>query len=101
MRTALAAWQAISSLTATCPRRIGRSARRRDDETQMTFRPPNFKKLPDFRSDLLAFAEEYVPRLRAFYDSRANWHRRFYRFSGITVILSGAILPVLASAHYP
>jgi len=66
----------------------------------MTFRPPNFKKLPDIKADLPAFAEAYVTRLRAFYDSRAKWHRRFYRFSGIMVILSGAVLPVLASAHY-
>jgi len=74
---------------------------RRDGEAPMTFRPPNFKKLPDFTADLPAFAEAYVTRLRMFYDSRASWHRRLYRISGILVILSGAILPVLATAHYP
>ncbi len=53
----------------------------------MTYRPPNFKKLPDLNEDLPAFAEAYAIRIRDFYDSRAQWHRRFYRFSGVMVIL--------------
>lgn len=67
----------------------------------MTYRPPNFKKLPDINDSLPAFAEAYADRIRAFYDSRAQWHRRLYRFSGIIVILAGAVLPLLASIRYP
>lgn len=58
--------------------------------------------LPD--SDATEFpsaAENYVLWLRRYYDFRARWHRRFYRASGIVVIMSGAGLPVLVSLDYP
>jgi hypothetical protein len=64
------------------------------------FRPPSLKKLPDPAEDFPGFAEAYALRVRAFYDSRAKWHRRFYRLSGVIVILSGVSLPVLASTSY-
>ncbi|HET9893469.1 MAG TPA: DUF4231 domain-containing protein [Streptosporangiaceae bacterium] len=68
----------------------------------MSYRVPNFKKLPDIKSDgLLAFAEAYAQRIRQFYDSRAQWHRRLYRLSGVVVILAGAALPLLATIKYP
>ena len=46
-------------------------------------------------------ADEYASRVRSFYDSRATWHRRFHRLSGILLILAGAGLPVLANLDYP
>lgn len=67
----------------------------------MKFQPPFPARLPD--SNLLGYAkavEEYALRLRGFYNSRAIWHRRFFRLSGIMVILVGAGLPVLASLDY-
>jgi hypothetical protein len=67
----------------------------------MDFRPPSRKDLPDPKENFAAFAEEYVLRIRAFYDSRARWHRKFYRASGILVIVAGASLPVLATTQYP
>jgi hypothetical protein len=67
----------------------------------MTFRPPSYKELPSpTAEDFPAFAEAYTLRIRAFYDSRARWHRRFYRLSGIIVIITGATLPVLATSDY-
>lgn len=67
----------------------------------MTYRTPNFKDLPDIPTEgLLKFAEAYAQRIRKFYDSRAQWHRRLYRFSGIMVILAGAVLPLLATLNY-
>lgn len=67
----------------------------------MTYRTPNFKNLPDIPTEgLLKFAEEYAQRIRQFYDSRAQWHRRLYRFSGIMVIFAGALLPLLAALNY-
>jgi len=43
-------------------------------------------------------AERYVLRVRASYDSRAMWHRRFYRLSGVLLIVLGGALPLLASS---
>lgn len=66
----------------------------------MDFQPPSIKKLPDPKENFAAFAESYALRVRDFYDSRARWHRRFYRISGLIVIISGATLPVLATSNY-
>lgn len=67
----------------------------------MTYRTPNFKNLPDIQTEgLLKFAEEYAQRIRQFYDVRAQWHRRLYRFSGIIVVIAGAVLPLLATFSY-
>src|ERR1700734_1681901 len=44
--------------------------------------------------------EEYVIRTRDFYDSRARWHRRFYRLSTVLIILIGALLPLEAGLDY-
>lgn len=66
------------------------------------------KRIPQFPPDLTALkggvvaaADAYGSWLRSFYDVRAKWHRRFYRFSGLLVILTGAVLPVLTSLDYP
>lgn len=66
------------------------------------------KRIPQFPPDLAALkggvvtaADAYGSWLRSFYDVRAKWHRRFYRFSGLMVILVGAALPVLTSLDYP
>ncbi len=66
----------------------------------MKFRPPSYRRLPDIKADFPAFAEAYALRTREFYDARARWHRRFYRFSGVAVILAGTALPLLASLNY-
>jgi hypothetical protein len=67
----------------------------------MDFRPPFPNRLPDPGSAGFAEAvESYLLRLRSFYNSRAIWHRRFYRLSGILVILVGATLPLAASLDY-
>jgi hypothetical protein len=52
-------------------------------------------------AEFAAAVEDYVLRVRDFYDSRARWHRRLYRFSTILLILIGASLPVAASLSYP
>ena len=66
------------------------------------FEVPLPRSLPDPASPGLAAAvNEYAIVLRDFYDSRANWHRRLYRATGIFVILVGAALPVLAALDYP
>ncbi|MGW1677699.1 SLATT domain-containing protein [Saccharopolyspora sp. NPDC002376] len=52
-------------------------------------------------ADYPAAVEAYVLRLHRFYDWRARWHRRFYRSSGIMLILIGAGMPVLAGFDYP
>ncbi|HEU5158201.1 MAG TPA: DUF4231 domain-containing protein [Streptosporangiaceae bacterium] len=67
----------------------------------MPFRPPRIKELPE-PSDVgfPAAAEAYVLRIWSFYDSRARWHRRFYRLTGILVIFVGAALPMLSSLDY-
>jgi hypothetical protein len=49
---------------------------------------------------LVPVADAYATRLRAFYNSRAAWHRRFYRLSGVLVVLTGAGLPLLANLQY-
>jgi hypothetical protein len=68
----------------------------------MKFRPPFPKTLPSPEElGLVEAIDSYGQRVRRFYDSRARWHRRFYRFSGILVILTGAGLPVLTSLDYP
>jgi hypothetical protein len=68
----------------------------------MNFRPPFPARLPDPAAMGYPQAvEAYLERLRTFYNERASWHRRFYRFAGITVILIGATLPLLASLTYP
>lgn len=36
-----------------------------------------------------------------FYDTRAKWHRRFYRLSSAVVILTGASLPVVTTLDFP
>lgn len=50
---------------------------------------------------IVGAADAYGAWLRSFYDTRAKWHRRFYRFSGVMVILTGASLPVLTNLEYP
>jgi hypothetical protein len=65
------------------------------------FISPYPAKLPDVeQGGLVAAVDGYVTMLRAFYHSRAIWHRRFYRVSGALVILTGAGLPVLANLDY-
>lgn len=65
------------------------------------YRPPEFDgwraTTPEQFCDQ---AEAYVLRVRAFYDSRARWHRRFYRASGVLVIVLGGALPLLATASW-
>ncbi|SFW46972.1 DUF4231 domain-containing protein [Amycolatopsis australiensis] len=68
----------------------------------MKFRPPFPHALPDPKSLGYPVAvETYAMRLRSFYNSRATWHRRFFRLSGITVIVVGASLPLLATLDFP
>jgi hypothetical protein len=67
----------------------------------MNFRQPYPGSLPD--PGTLGYpqaVEMYLFRLRAFYNSRASWHRRLYRFSGVTVILAGAAIPLVVSLSY-
>lgn len=67
----------------------------------MDFRSPYPKKLPNPGDNGYAAAvEEYLDRQRSFYHARASWHRRFYRSSGILVILVGAALPLLTTLSY-
>jgi hypothetical protein len=67
----------------------------------MRFMPPFSSALPDVaEKGLIAAVDEYVLRIRAFYNARASWHRRFYRLSGILVILIGSALPLLANAEF-
>lgn len=47
-----------------------------------------------------AAAEEYVRRIRRNYELRAIRHRRYYRVSGILVILAGSSLPLLTTLDY-
>lgn len=69
----------------------------------MKFRPPYPDRLPDPNAEggYPKAVEDYLVRLRAFYGTRAAWHRRFYRFSGILVIMVGAGLPLLTTLSYP
>ncbi|MEU3271468.1 DUF4231 domain-containing protein [Saccharomonospora sp. NPDC006951] len=67
----------------------------------MKFEPPFPDSLPDTDTlGIIGAANTYAIRLRTFYNSRAVWHRRFYRFSGILVIAAGAGLPVVANLDY-
>ncbi|MFD2474277.1 DUF4231 domain-containing protein [Amycolatopsis silviterrae] len=67
----------------------------------MKFHPPFPHTLPDPRSlGYAAAVETYALRLRSFYHARAMWHRRFFRLSGITVIVVGAALPLLVTLDY-
>lgn len=50
--------------------------------------------------DFAADAEAFVLSTMRFYASRAGWHRRFYRLSGILVIVVGAALPLLTSLDF-
>jgi uncharacterized protein DUF4231 len=74
----------------------------RQEPGGVNFTPPFPTELPDGGAKgLMGAANEYALRLRAFYNARAIWHRRFYRLSGMLVILAGAGLPVLANLDYP
>jgi hypothetical protein len=67
----------------------------------LKFQPPFPHTLPDPRSlGYPAAVEAYALRLRSFYNARATWHRRFFRLSGITVIVVGAGLPLLVTLDY-
>jgi hypothetical protein len=44
-----------------------------------------------------AAVEEYVRRIRDVYEVRATENRRYYRLSGIAVIIAGASLPLLTT----
>jgi hypothetical protein len=45
-------------------------------------------------------SEDYVRRIWSNYDRRANEHRRYYRASGILIIVAGALLPLLTTLNY-
>jgi uncharacterized protein DUF4231 len=67
----------------------------------MNFQPPNPRELPDPANQGYPQAvEAYLARLLSYYNSRASWHRRCYRFSGIVVILIGASLPLITTQSY-
>lgn len=57
-----------------------------------------FQDVPDDQLD--PTVERYVQQLRHFYDSRARWHRRGHRVSGFVVIITGALLPLLATSQF-
>ncbi|MEV5984346.1 DUF4231 domain-containing protein [Streptomyces sp. NPDC052051] len=66
------------------------------------FRVPALEQFLDVADDELdAAVEQYVQRLRHFYDARARWQRRGYRASGLVVIVVGALLPLLATSEFP
>ncbi|WP_198044178.1 DUF4231 domain-containing protein [Actinoalloteichus sp. GBA129-24] len=50
--------------------------------------------------DVHGLAEAHVSRLRARYDWRARWHRRFFRLGGLLIILASAALPLLTTLDY-
>jgi hypothetical protein len=65
------------------------------------FTPPKFEDWQSTTPERFAEqAEAYFLRVRDFYDARARWHRRFYRVSGILVIVLGGALPLLASSSW-
>lgn len=65
------------------------------------FRPAPFDEWATTQpGDFVAQAERYFLRVRAFYDTRATWHRRFYRISGVVLILLGGALPLIAAGTY-
>ena len=64
-------------------------------------------RLPEFDwtnttspDDFVRRAEAYFLGVRQFYDSRARWHRRFYRLSAILVIVLGSALPLIANSDF-
>lgn len=61
--------------------------------------PPDPPDLP--ATGFTAAVGDYALRVRDFYDRRAHWHRRFYRATGVIVIMIGAALPVLVAPTYP
>jgi Protein of unknown function (DUF4231) len=64
----------------------------------MAFIQPSLRRMSKAASgNLFTIAPLYALRLRGFYDARARWHRRFYRLSGIMVILGGSALPVIST----
>ncbi|GAA3475835.1 DUF4231 domain-containing protein [Streptomyces yanii] len=64
-------------------------------------RAPSLHEFLNVADDELdAAVERYVQKLRHFYDARARWHRRGHRFSGIVVIITGALLPLLATSQF-
>ena len=68
----------------------------------MRIRPPYPTVPPD--PTVVGYApmiEQYLLDVRAYYHWRATWHRLFYRFSGILVVLVGATLPLLTTLSYP
>ncbi|MGV1008180.1 MAG: DUF4231 domain-containing protein [Dermatophilaceae bacterium] len=67
----------------------------------MKFTPPAFDGWQSTTAEGFADAgEAYVLRVRDFYDARARWHRRFYRLSGVLLIVLGGALPLLASSSW-
>jgi hypothetical protein len=67
----------------------------------MPFRTPKFDgRSLEQGADFSRGVEDYVLRVRDFYDSRARWHRRFYRLSTVLVIMIGALLPLAAGLDY-
>lgn len=58
-----------------------------------TFSTPRWH---DTGVDFTTAAEGYVRQVIDFYDSRARWHRRFYRASGVAAILGASSLPLLS-----
>jgi hypothetical protein len=66
------------------------------------FRVPLPPQATDSSSpEFLIAAEGYVRRIRDTYDRRAHGHRRYYRASGISIIVAGASLPLLTTLNYP
>ncbi|MFF2330920.1 MULTISPECIES: DUF4231 domain-containing protein [unclassified Streptomyces] len=64
-------------------------------------RAPSLRDFLNVADDELdSTVELYVQELRHFYDARARWHRRGHRFSGIVVIIIGALLPLLATSQF-
>ena len=68
---------------------------------KLLYRPPEFDWGGDLSSaDYVNKADTYFLRVRDFYDSRARWHRRFHRLSGVLVIVLGGALPLLAGSDF-
>ena len=59
-------------------------------------------RIPDIDTvGLVQAADKYATDLIEFYSTRAWWHRKFYRLTGIAIIVTSASLPVLTSLNYP
>lgn len=67
----------------------------------MTSRGKHVYLSPDTFPELRKFVASSVFQLRDHYDWRAKWHRRFFRSTGILVIVASSSLPLLVSADYP